>query len=202
VVALLGSNGAGKTTLLKTVSGLIRPSEGRIELDGRDVTRVPAHRRASGGLCHIPEGRGVFRALTVTENLVMQVPPGQSAEAIARAVEAFPTLGRRLGQRAGTLSGGEQQMLALARAYAGNPSTILVDEASLGLAPVVVDAVFEFLHRVAAGGAALLIVDQFVARALAMATLVYVLRRGEIVYEGPPAAIPADDVFAQYLGTG
>lgn len=200
VVALLGANGAGKTTLLRTVSGLIRPSGGRIELAGTDVTRLPPHRRAAHGLCHIPEGRGVFRNLTVRENLVMQSPPRGEKAAIERAVEAFPVLGERLGQSAGTMSGGQQQMLAMAQAYVRQPSLILVDEASLGLAPVIVDEIFAFLENVTGEGTALLLVDQFVVRALAIATTAYVMRRGEIVYSGPSAALVSDDVFNRYVG--
>ncbi|WP_083749792.1 ABC transporter ATP-binding protein [Frankia sp. CcI49] len=200
VVALLGANGAGKTTLLRTVSGLIRPSGGRIELAGTDVTRLPPHRRAAHGLGHIPEGRGVFRNLTVRENLVMQSRPGGEKLAIQRAVEAFPVLGERLGQAAGTMSGGQQQMLAMAQAYVRQPSLILVDEASLGLAPVIVDEIFAFLENVTGEGTALLLVDQFVVRALAIATTAYVMRRGEIVYSGPSAALVSDDVFNRYVG--
>ena len=200
VTALLGPNGAGKSTLLKTVSGLLRASQGSVHLDGRDITKLQTHQRSVLGLCHIPEGRGIFRSLTVRENLNMQAVPGMETEAQAKSIEAFPILGERLDQRAGTLSGGQQQMLAIARAYTSNPSLILVDEASLGLAPVVVDSIFAFLGRITAEGAALLIVDQFVARALALATSVYVLNRGEIVFSGTPRELEGDDVFQRYLG--
>ena len=201
VTALLGPNGAGKSTLLKTVSGLIRPTTGTVRLDGHDVTKLATHQRATQGLCHIPEGRGIFRSLTVRENLRMQAAAGHEAEALARSIEAFPILGERLDQKSGTMSGGQQQMLAIARAYTANPKLILVDEASLGLAPVVVDSIFEFLARVARDGSALLIVDQFVARALAMATSVYVLNRGQLVFSGTPKQLEGDDVFQRYLGT-
>jgi branched-chain amino acid transport system ATP-binding protein len=201
VVALLGSNGAGKTTLLKTASGLIPASGGRIDVGGRDVTRMAAHRRAALGLCHIPEGRGVFPRLTVRENLAMQTARGREAEAVSRALSAFPALANRLGQQAGTLSGGQQQMLAMARAYVRSPELILVDEASLGLAPIVVEEIFRFLQDVAPRGAALLLVDQFVVRALQIATWAYVLRRGEIVYAGPPEQLLEGDMFGHYLGT-
>ncbi len=200
VTALLGPNGAGKSTLLKTVSGLVRPTHGSVSIDGTDATKLQPDQRAALGMCHIPEGRGIFRSLTVRENLQLQAVPGTEDEAIERCVEAFPILGERLNQRAGTMSGGQQQMLAMARAYARSPRLILVDEASLGLAPIVVDSIFEFLGRVAADGAALLIVDQFVARALAMASKVYVLNRGEIVFNGTPSDLQADDVFKRYLG--
>jgi branched-chain amino acid transport system ATP-binding protein len=201
VVALLGANGAGKTTLLKTVSGLLNPTSGRIRLAGEDVTGLPAHRRARRGLCHIAEGRAVFRNLTVRENLIMQAAGGRTSLAIERATSAFPILGARLGQRAGTLSGGQQQMLAMAQAYIGDPKLILVDEASLGLAPVIVDEIFEFLEQVTAGGASLLIVDQFAARVLRIADVAYVLRRGEIAYAGPADVLVADDLFERYVGT-
>ncbi len=201
VTALFGSNGAGKTTLLKTVSGLIKPSAGTVNIDGTCVNKLPPFKRSALGLCHIPEGRGIFRSLTVRENLELQASPGDEQAAIARCVEAFPILGQRLAQKAGTLSGGQQQMLAMGRAYARSPRLVLVDEASLGLAPVVVDTIFEYLSRLTQTGASLLIVDQFVTRALALATHAYVLNRGQIVFSGSPAELQRGDVFAQYLGT-
>ncbi|SNQ49941.1 High-affinity branched-chain amino acid transport ATP-binding protein BraG (modular protein) [Frankia canadensis] len=199
-VALLGPNGAGKTTLLRTVCGLLRPTAGRVEMEGTDITRLAPHRRARLGLCHIPEGRGIFRSLTVRENLIMQSFPGGESAAIERAVEAFPVLGERLTQTAGTLSGGQQQMLAMAQAHVRSPKLILVDEASLGLAPVIVDEIFAFLQAVSAEGTSLLLVDQFVVRALGIATTAYVLRRGEIVFGGPAAELMSEDVFARYVG--
>jgi branched-chain amino acid transport system ATP-binding protein len=200
VTALLGPNGAGKSTLLKTVSGLLRPSKGTVELGGQDVTKLPTFRRTQLGLCHIPEGRGIFRSLTVRENLEQQAAAGSEAAAVEKATEIFPILGQRLDQRAGLLSGGQQQILAMARAYTTNPSLILVDEASLGLAPIVVDAIFEFLENIAAEGTALLIVDQFAARAMAMASRVHVLNRGELVFSGTPEELRDGDLFARYLG--
>lgn len=202
VTALLGPNGAGKSTLLRTASGLLAPAEGKVHIGDEDVTLLPASRRVAHGLCHIPEGRGIFRSLTVRENLELQAFPGQEADARERAIEAFPILGERLTQKAGTLSGGQQQMLAMARAYAQQPSLILVDEASLGLAPNIVDEIFAFLEVVTSDGAALLLVDQFVARALAMATKAYILNRGSIVFEGTPAELQEADVFDTYLGSG
>lgn len=200
VTALLGPNGAGKTTLLKTMSGLIKPTAGRVQLDGVEVSRLAPNKRAALGLCHIPEGRGVFRSLTVRENLRLQAEPGSESEATERCIAAFPILGERIGQVAGTLSGGQQQMLAMARAYARSPRLVLVDEASLGLAPIVVDEIFSFLAKITQEGASLLIVDQFVARALAMASKVYVLSRGEIAFCGTPAELQQGDVFKRYLG--
>jgi branched-chain amino acid transport system ATP-binding protein len=202
VTALLGPNGAGKTTLLRTVSGFLPASLGRIEIGGEDVTRMRPHRRAALGLCHIPEGRGIFGGLSVRENLLMQAGRGSEQDAVDRATSAFPILGDRLGQRAGTLSGGQQQMLAMAAAYVRDPSLVLVDEASLGLAPIVVDEIFEFLEQRTAEGASLLIVDQFVTRALRMASTAYVLHRGTIAFEGSAEELLRGDVFERYLGGG
>ena len=200
VTALLGPNGAGKTTLLKTVSGLLRPTAGAVLIDGHDVTKLSPSQRAARGVCHIPEGRGVFRGLTVRDNLIMQSLKGSEADAIERATEVFPILGKRLQQTAGTLSGGEQQMLAMARAYVRSPRLILVDEASLGLAPLIVASIFEFLHQLAQQGVALLVVDQFVTRALDMANTAYILGRGEITYTGSAEELMGRDVFKEYLG--
>ena len=201
VVAVLGANGAGKTTLLRTVSGLVRPSAGTVVLDGGDITRTRPYQRARRGLCHVPEGRGVFRSLTVRENLVLQAGRGQVAEATERVVAAFPVLGGRLDQVAGTLSGGQQQMLAMAGAYVRRTRLVLVDEASLGLGPRVVDDVFDFLRELAATGVSLLVVDQFVARALEIATHAYVLRRGRVAYDGDPQTLLDGSVFDRYVGT-
>lgn len=201
VTALLGPNGAGKSTLLKTMSGLIRPMSGSVMIDGHDVSSLAPNKRANLGLCHIPEGRGIFPSMTVKENLELQAKPGEQSIAIEKGIAAFPILGERLMQRAGTMSGGQQQMLSMARAYTQNPRVILVDEGSLGLAPIVVDEIFSFLAGVAAAGAALLIVDQFVARALALATSAYVMTRGEIVFAGTSAELQRSDVFERYLGT-
>jgi len=200
VVALLGPNGAGKTTLLKTVSGLIRPKSGSVQINGTDATRLSPYRRAALGVCSIPEGRGIFRNLSVRDNLLMQSRKGQEQHSIEQATTAFPILATKLRQRAGTLSGGQQQMLAMAQAYVTDPRLILVDEASLGLAPVIVDEIFDFLHTVTSRGAALLIVDQYVVRALNIATSAYVLRRGEIVYHGDPDELLASNIFERYLG--
>ena len=203
VTALLGPNGAGKTTLLRAACGFLPALSGTVRLFGEDVTRVTPHRRFAQGLCHIPEGRGIFRSLTVRENLVMQSPKGSSdKEALERAATAFPILQERLHQIAGTLSGGQQQMLAMAAAYVRNPRLVLVDEASLGLAPLVVDAIFEFMQRLTSEGSSLLIVDQFATRALEMAETAYVLRRGETVYEGAASDLLKGDLFSQYLGAG
>ena len=182
------------------MSGLLRHSGGEVLIGGREVKGLPPNRRAGLGLCHIPEGRGIFRSLTVRENLRLQAEPGDESAAVERCVAAFPILGQRLSQVSGTLSGGQQQMLAMARAYARSPRLILVDEASLGLAPIIVDEIFGFLGGVTAQGASLLIVDQFVTRALAMASRAYVLNRGEIVFAGTAAELADGDVFQRYLG--
>jgi branched-chain amino acid transport system ATP-binding protein len=200
VVALLGANGAGKTTLLRVASGLLRPTAGTMTLDGVDVTGHRPHQLAARGMCHVPEGRGVFPSLTVRENLSLQAGGG-GKEGLAKAVEAFPRLGERLSQTAGTLSGGEQQMLALARSYIANPKVMLLDEVSMGLAPKIVDEIFEFLGRVAHEGASLLLVEQYVTRALALADYVYLLNRGQVAYRGEPSELEDEDVFARYLGT-
>jgi branched-chain amino acid transport system ATP-binding protein len=200
VVAVLGPNGAGKTTLLRVASGLLRPAAGAVLLDGEDVTRARAHARARRGLCHIPEGRGIYPTLTVRENLVLHSRPGEEAVAVDRAIAAFPVLGEKLRQPGGQLSGGQQQMLSLVRAYLTSPRLVLVDEASMGLAPVVVDQIFEFLAEIAASGTALLLVEQYVSRALALASHVYLLNKGGVVFSGRPQDI-ADDLFAAYLGT-
>ncbi len=200
VTALLGPNGAGKTTLLRTVSGFLRPNSGTVHLFGEEVTNVAAYRRFEAGLCHVPEGRGVFRSLTVRENLAMQARKGEEEAATARASEAFPILGSRLNQIAGTMSGGEQQMLAMASAYVRDPKLILVDEASLGLAPLIVEQIFAFMERVAADGSALLIVDQFATRALAMADTAWVLSRGTITYSGSPEGLGEAELLSSYLG--
>jgi len=200
VVALLGPNGAGKTTTLRIASGLLRPRTGAVFLDGDDISKVSPHRRVAAGICHIPEGRGIFPSLTVRDNVVIYSPRGQEKQAWDRAVETFPVLGSRRRQIAGTLSGGEQQMLALARAYVANPRVVLVDEASLGLAPLVVDDIFAFLEKLAREGASLLLVEQYVSRALALAATVYLLNQGEIVYAGASADLDEAQIFALYTG--
>jgi branched-chain amino acid transport system ATP-binding protein len=199
ITALLGSNGAGKTTLLRTISGLLNPKSGSVRLLGADVTGQKSHRRFAAGLCHIPEGRGVFRGLSVKENLTMQAAKGDETMAIERATEVFPVLGKRLDQQAGTMSGGEQQMLAVSAAYIREPEVVLVDEPSLGLAPLVVDEIFDFLAGLPARGAAVLMVDQFVTRTLAIAGSAYVLRRGAIAFSGKAERLSDSDVFDKYF---
>ena len=200
VVALLGPNGAGKSTLLKVASGVLAPDSGSVWMNGADVTTEPPHRRAARGLCHVPEGRGIFPSLTVRQNIVLHASRADERAAVDAAVAAFPVLGRRLSQVAGTMSGGEQQMLALSAACVRRPSVVLLDEVSTGLAPQVIDEIFEFLAALAATGASLLVVEQYVSRALALADYVYLLRKGEVVFVGEPSEVDDDDVFAAYVG--
>jgi branched-chain amino acid transport system ATP-binding protein len=202
VAALLGPNGAGKTTLLRVVSGFLPVTRGSVSMFGEDITSAPAHKRFRAGLCHVPEGRGIFRSLSVRENLVMQAKRGSESEAIERAASVFPIIGERLHQQAGTLSGGQQQMVAIASAYVRQPRLILVDEASLGLAPLIVDEIFGFLQQVTSEGCSLLIVDQFAHRALELASSAYVLNRGEITFVGTAKELLEGDVFSHYVGTG
>jgi branched-chain amino acid transport system ATP-binding protein len=200
-VALLGANGAGKTTLLQTAAGLVAASAGRIWLHGQRVEHLPEHARAALGLCLIPEGKGIFRQLTVRENLAMFAGGKRVGEAIDRAAAAFPILGERLSQEAGTMSGGQQQMLALSRALVIDASVILADELSLGLAPVVVDEIFEALEALRAQGRSLLLVEQFVDRALAIADYVYILHKGDVVFVGEPQQCSDQHIFEQYVGS-
>jgi branched-chain amino acid transport system ATP-binding protein len=200
VVALLGPNGAGKTTLLRTAAGFIRATRGSIRFDGEDVTGAAAHVMARKGLCLLPEGRGIFPSLSVRDNLLLQSPKGEERASIERAVELFPILGTRIGQTAGSLSGGEQQMLALVRASVSNPKLVVVDEASLGLAPLVVDKIFDTLRQIVATGTSLLLVEQYVTRALDIADRVYLLNRGQIVFSGAADELEGEDVFERYLG--
>jgi branched-chain amino acid transport system ATP-binding protein len=199
VVALLGPNGAGKTTLLRCASGLLRPTSGSVWFDGQDTTRAKPHQLARRGLCHIPESRGVYPSLTVRENLVLHTSRADHKQVIAEAVEHFPSIGRRIDQRAGDMSGGEQQMLAVVRSYLAGPKLVLVDEVSMGLAPVIVDRIYEFLTAVVKGGTSLLLVEQYVSRALAVASSVVLLGKGRVGFQGAPSELK-DDVFAHYMG--
>ena len=199
-VALLGANGAGKTTLLHTVAGLLRPTSGQILLGDDAVEGTAPWRRTRQGLCLIPEGRGIFRQLTVRENLAMYAGGRAVDDAIAVAVDAFPILAERLSQVAGTMSGGQQQMLAVARALASDAPVILADELSVGLAPVIVDEIFVAVNRIRAEGRSLLIVEQYVDRALAVADYLYILHKGRVVFVGDPAECQQQRIFDQYLG--
>jgi branched-chain amino acid transport system ATP-binding protein len=201
-VAVLGVNGAGKSTLARTVSGLVPATSGRITFDGQDVTKRPAHKLSADGLAHIPEGRGIFPGLTVSENLrmaVRQLRRNERDEAIDRAIGLFPVLGDRRDQRAVTLSGGEQQMLALARALVVRPKLIIADEMSLGLAPLVAEAVFQGLDEARRAGITVVLIEQFVHRALALADQCVILTRGTVGWSGPATAAH-QEVIDQYLG--
>ena len=198
-VALLGPNGAGKSTLLLTAAGHVRHSRGHVSLDHRPVDRWRPSDRAKAGLCLIPEGRGIFRLLTVRENLAMQAGGKNVDAAIERATEAFPILGERLSQLAGTLSGGQQQMLAVARAFVSDAPVILADELSMGLAPVIVDEILAAVEKLRAEGRSLLIVEQFAERILPIVDYVYILHKGRVVFLGEPAQCNANTVFDRYL---
>ena len=199
-VALLGANGAGKTTLLRAAMGLVKPASGTVTFDGEPVTDLSVHDRVRRGMCLIPEGRGIFRQLTVRQNLAMQVDGHGVDRAIEVATTAFPILGQRLEQVAGTMSGGQQQMVAVARALVTEAKVVLADELSVGLAPVVVDEIFEALEVLEAEGRSLLLVEQYVERAVGIADYVYILQKGEIVFVGEPSQCASGVVFARYLG--
>ncbi|MBK4735849.1 ABC transporter ATP-binding protein [Noviherbaspirillum pedocola] len=211
VVTLIGSNGAGKTTTMRAISGMIRPKEGTVSLNGKDVTGLDSHRIARAGLAHSPEGRRVFATMSVTDNLLLGAfprftrsrPRGDIRADLERALELFPRLKERQTQLAGTLSGGEQQMLAMARAVMLNPEVILLDEPSMGLAPILVDEVFRIIERLKARGVTMLLVEQFAAAALNVADYGYVLENGRIAVHGPAEKLKNDPaVQAAYLGGG
>lgn len=201
-VAVLGANGAGKSTLLKVLAGSIRPWSGSLTYDGMPVAAGAAWRLARRGVCYIPEGGGVFHDLTVRDNLVMAQRGGAGGEALEIVTATFPVLGQRLGQRAGSLSGGEKRMLALARALITKPRVLLVDEPSLGLAPVIVDQIFEVLDGLARGGMAVVIVEQFADRVLAISDYAWVLTKGRVAYSGDSRILVEDPALLEraYLG--
>lgn len=206
IVALLGSNGAGKTTTLRTISGLHRPRSGTVSFGGADITRAPAHAIVAKGLSHVPEGRRIFAALTVEENLnlggyLSRRDHNLVAARKQRVFDLFPRLAERRGQLGGLLSGGEQQMLAVGRALMNEPRLLALDEPSLGLSPVLVKAVGEVIQRIRASGTAILMVEQNARQALAIADRAYVLETGRIVLEGPAADLARDPrVQRAYLG--
>ncbi|HEY5050858.1 MAG TPA: ABC transporter ATP-binding protein [Acidothermaceae bacterium] len=203
IVALLGANGAGKTTTQKTVSGMLRPSLGAIIYDGQRIDGIPAHDLIRLGICHVPEGRHVFPRMTVAENLEMGAFRFKSVDQkdLDHVLELFPRLRERYKQQAGTLSGGEQQMLAIGRGLMGKPRLLLLDEPSMGLAPLVVAQIFDIVHQVNREGVTVLLVEQNAAQALSLAHRGYVLETGEIVLSGTGGELLADDrVRAAYLG--
>jgi branched-chain amino acid transport system ATP-binding protein len=199
-IALLGANGAGKTTLLRAAAGLVPIRAGRIELDGEDISPAAPHRRVRHGLCYVPEGGGIFRPLTVAENIALYAQHGDAAAATESVVATFPALGPLVNIEAGRLSGGQQQMLALSRALINESTIVLADELSMGLAPVVVDQIFEVIGRLCAQGRSLLLVEQYVDRVLDIADYVYLLHKGEVVLVGEPDQCRRSELFDRYLG--
>ena len=205
LVCVVGPNGAGKTTLINALAGLHRARSGRIALDGRDITRLPAHRFCASGIALVPEGRRLFGAMSVRENLELGSYGPQARAARARSLDRvcalFPAVGERLERIAGTLSGGQQQMVAIGRALMAQPRLLLLDEPSLGLAPVIVGDLFRAIRRVHAEGTAILLVEQNVAMALEVAQRACVLDEGRIVAQGAPARMFEDPVLRRaYLG--
>jgi branched-chain amino acid transport system ATP-binding protein len=204
IVALLGSNGAGKTTTLRAISGMIEPIAGEISFAGRDVAGLPAERVARLGLMHVPEGRGIFPSINVADTLRLAaaMAHADADERLDDAYEIFPKLRERAGQLAGTLSGGEQQMLALARGLIARPRLLMIDEMSQGLAPRLVADLFERVHSFPERGVSVLLVEQFVGKALGLASRAYVIEKGEISYAGPAAKLARDEEFVRgsYLG--
>jgi branched-chain amino acid transport system ATP-binding protein len=203
VTAILGANGAGKSSLASAIAGVVRPRAGRIVFDGHDITGKSSHAVAKMGLAYVPESRNLFPHLSVKDNLWAQLrftlPRDQRKDAFERAMETFPVLAERRTQGAGTLSGGEQQMLALARVLAASPKLLIADEMSLGLAPMIVDLVFESLARARDEGITVVLIEQFVERALGFADQAVVLRHGLVGWEGA-AADAGDELLAEYLG--
>jgi branched-chain amino acid transport system ATP-binding protein len=205
IVALIGSNGAGKTTTLRTVSGLMHPPRGSIRLEGSDISRVPAHEVVRLGVCHAPEGRRVFPRMTVVDNLYMGAYARTDGHGIAQDLERvytlFPRLRERATQLAGTLSGGEQQMLAIGRALMARPKVLMLDEPSLGLAPILVELIFTILKDINASGVPILLVEQNAHKALEIAHRAYVLETGSIVTEGTgQELLRSPEVQRAYLG--
>ena len=202
VVALLGPNGAGKSTTLRAVSGLVRAERGSITVHGHRVERRAPHAIARLGVVHVPEGRGIFPSLTVEENLTMaSYSVGAEVDPVDGASRIFPVLGSRLRQLAGSLSGGEQQMLSLARALLCKPKLLMVDEISMGLAPIIVEQLFEALRERASGGTSLLLVEQYIDAALSLADYVYVLDKGRMADIGEPDDVRQGALVSAYLGT-
>lgn len=204
IVSLLGANGAGKTTTLKVISGLLSARQGTVRFDGASLGSRPADAIAREGIAHVPEGRGIFATLTVSENLQLggrRLGAEYTAE-LDHVFHLFPRLSQRLDQRAGTLSGGEQQMLAIGRALLQRPRLLMIDELSLGLAPVVLDELFPVLPRIAASGTAVLLVEQFVGRALQVAGYAYLIEKGRVQAHGSPAELSRDQTALEsaYLG--
>jgi branched-chain amino acid transport system ATP-binding protein len=205
VIALIGANGAGKTTILHTVTGLITAKSGRVLYEGTDIKKIPAHRIVSLGIAHVPEGRRVFSQLSVYDNLLMGAFTRKDQAEISASLEniykRFPRLKERKGQLAGTLSGGEQQMLAMGRALMSHPKIILMDEPSMGLSPILVEEIFDIIKSISKSGTTVLLVEQNAKKALAIADRAYVLETGKIVLEGKADKLMNDEsVKKAYLG--
>lgn len=205
VIALIGANGAGKTTILHTVTGLIAPKSGKIEFEGKDITKMPAHKIVTLGMAHVPEGRRVFADLSVYENLLMGAFTRKDKDEIAKTLEMvykrFPRLKERKNQVAGTLSGGEQQMLAMGRALMSHPKILLMDEPSMGLSPLFVNEIFDIIKEVSASGTTVLLVEQNAKKALSIADRAYVLETGKIVLDADADVLMNDSSIKKaYLG--
>lgn len=205
VIALIGANGAGKTTTLHTITGLLSPKKGSVVFEGQDITKVPAHKIVSLGMAHVPEGRRVFAELSVYENLKMGAYTRKDKTEIEKTLQIvykrFPRLEERKNQLAGTLSGGEQQMLAMGRALMSRPKIIVMDEPSMGLSPILVNEIFDIIKEVSAGGTTVLLVEQNAKKALSIADRAYVLETGKIVLEGNAKDLMNDDSIKKaYLG--
>jgi branched-chain amino acid transport system ATP-binding protein len=205
IVTLIGSNGAGKSTTLRTISGLLRPVSGEVVYKGQAINGIPGHEVVKLGICQSPEGRKIFQRMTVSENLDLGAYTRKDTAKIAedreRVLELFPRLRERISQKAGTMSGGEQQMLAVARALLGNPTLLLLDEPSMGLAPVLVDVIFETIERIREQGVTVLVVEQNALAALEIADYAYVLESGRLNMQGEAAKLLDDpSVTAAYLG--
>ena len=205
VIALIGANGAGKTTILHTISGLLQPTKGSVIFEGRDITKVPAHRIVSLGMAHVPEGRRVFAQLSVLENLRLgaytRKDKNEMEETLKMIYRRFPRLEERKNQISGTLSGGEQQMLAMGRALMSHPKIILMDEPSMGLSPIFVEEVFNIIRDISAEGTTVLLVEQNAKKALAIANRAYVLETGNILLQGDAKQLMNDEsVKKAYLG--
>ena len=205
VIALIGANGAGKTTILHTVTGLIAPKSGKIEFEGKDITKMPAHKIVTLGMAHVPEGRRVFADLSVYENLLMGAFTRKDKDEIAKTLQMVnkrvPRLKERKNQVAGTLSGGEQQMLAMGRALMSHPKILLMDEPSMGLSPLFVNEIFDIIKEVSASGTTVLLVEQNAKKALSIADRAYVLETGKIVLDAAADVLMNDpSIKKAYLG--
>ena len=205
VIALIGANGAGKTTTLHTITGLLSPKKGSVMFEGKDITKIPAHKIVSMGMAHVPEGRRVFADLSVYENLKLGAYTRKDKENLNKDLESiyerFPRLAERKNQSAGTLSGGEQQMLAMGRALMSKPSIILMDEPSMGLSPILVNEIFDIIESISKSGTTVLLVEQNAKKALSIADRAYVLETGKIVTSGKASELLENDLIKKaYLG--